>query len=113
MLRPYSQDTGMGMILKRSYWDTQGPCSGRGCRKKGIEYLVIPQFAFSGVTTRRVVDFTLLLVRRCSLSPTLTTICSGNEVKGAQLPCISKSVPKPRHKIPFLFHVVRFETGKV
>src|SRR5579872_1003787 len=53
-----------------------------GCRKKGMEYRDVPHFSRGGLTTRCVVDFNLLLVSRCSISPTLTTICSGREVTG-------------------------------
>src|SRR6202012_1316603 len=53
-----------------------------GCRKKGMEYRELPHFSLGGFPPRWVVDLSLLFVRRCSISPTLTTICSGREVTG-------------------------------
>src|SRR6187402_1852147 len=59
-----------------------------GWRKKGMEKRLVPQSFLGGFTTRWVVDFSLLLVRRCNISPTFTTICSGREVTGTHSSCL-------------------------
>src|SRR5687767_3738821 len=51
-----------------------------GCRKKGMENREVCHISLGGFTTRCVVDLSLLFVKRCSISPTFTTICSGREV---------------------------------
>src|SRR5215203_477060 len=51
-----------------------------GCKKNGMEYREVPHNSLGGFTTLCVVDINLLFVKRCNISPTLTTICSGNEV---------------------------------
>src|SRR6201986_5413686 len=62
----------------------------RGCRKKGMEKREVCHLSREGFTTRWVVDFSLLLVRRCSISPTLTTICSGREVTPTHSFCLER-----------------------
>ncbi|MNY46480.1 hypothetical protein D3C86_1816620 [compost metagenome] len=47
-----------------------------GCKKKGIEKRELPINSRGGLTTRCVVDFNLLFVKRCNMSPTLITISS-------------------------------------
>src|ERR1700735_783189 len=70
-----------------------------GCRKKGMEKRDVPHFSRGGFTTRWVVDFNLLLVSRCSISPTLTTICSGKEVTGTHSFCL-ESISSPSAEAP-------------
>src|SRR3712207_5971403 len=70
-----------------------------GCRKNGIEYRDVPHFSRGGFTTRCVVDFKRLLVNRCSMSPTFTTICSGNEVTPTHWFCLV-SISKPSAEAP-------------
>src|SRR5580704_5950882 len=77
-----------------------------GWRKKGMEYRELPHFSLGGLTTRWVVDFNLLLVRRWSISPTLTTICSGREVTGTHSCCLER-ISSPSAEAP-ISRVIRF-----
>src|SRR5437763_11616322 len=70
-----------------------------GCRKNGMENREVCHISRGGFTTRCVVDFSLLFVRRCNMSPTFTTICSGNEVTPTQSPCLVK-ICKPSADAP-------------
>ena len=47
-----------------------------GCKKNGTEKREFFMSSRGGFTTRCVVDLSLLLVKRCSISPTFTTISS-------------------------------------
>src|SRR5690606_4526674 len=47
-----------------------------GCKKKGTDYLDVFISSLGGFTTRWVVDFNLLLVNLCNISPTFTTMSS-------------------------------------
>ena len=58
-----------------------------GCKKKGIENLDVCHISRGGFTTRWVVDLSLLLVRRCSISPTFTTIWSGKDTASTHSFC--------------------------
>src|SRR5580704_9780764 len=71
----------------------------RGCRKKGIEYREVPHLSREGFTTLCVVDLSLLFVRRCSISPTLTTIWSGSEVTGTHSSCLDR-ISNPSAEAP-------------
>src|SRR4051812_25793650 len=71
----------------------------RGCRKKGMEKREVCHLSREGFTTRWVVDFSLLLVRRCSISPTFTTICSGSEVTPTHSFCLV-SICRPSAEAP-------------
>src|SRR5690554_7462080 len=70
-----------------------------GCKKKGTEYLLVPKFSFDGLITRCVVDFNLLLVKRCNISPTFTTIWSSIEVTETHSFCLFKTC-KPSAEAP-------------
>src|SRR5437763_10817703 len=74
-----------------------------GCRKNGMENREVCHISRGGFTTRCVVDFSLLLVRRCSMSPTFTTICSGNEVTPTHSFCLVRicnpSAEAPTNKV--------------
>ena len=67
--------------------------SGTGWQKKGMLKRGCPHFSLGGLTTRWVVDFNSWLVSRCSMSPTLTTRCSGKALTAVQTqPCPSPPV---------------------
>src|SRR5688572_26124026 len=70
-----------------------------GCKKKGIEYREVPHNSLGGFTTLCVVDISLLLVKRCSISPTLTTICSGSDVTPTHSFCFVR-ICKPSAEAP-------------
>src|SRR3546814_10501591 len=61
--------------------------SGFGCRKNGTEYRGCRACSPGGLTTRWVVEGYTWLVRRCSMSPMLTTMVSSSEVNGTHSPC--------------------------
>src|SRR5258708_7187710 len=70
-----------------------------GCKKKGMEYREVPHNFLGGFTTRCVVDYSLLLVSLCSISPTLTTIWSGKEVTGTHSFCLDR-ISSPSAEAP-------------
>src|SRR5437763_9868748 len=70
-----------------------------GWRKNGMEYREVPHNSLGGFTTRCVVERSLLFVRRCNMSPTFTTICSGSDVTPTQSPCLVK-ICKPSADAP-------------
>src|SRR5690606_27559758 len=59
-----------------------------GCRKNGTEYRDVFINSLGGLTTRWVVDLSLLLVKRCRISPILTTISSPWSLIVNQLPSL-------------------------
>src|SRR5688572_20239708 len=61
-----------------------------GWRKKGIEKREVCHLSRGGFITLWVVDLSLLLVSRCNISPTFTTICSGRDVTPTHSFCFVK-----------------------
>src|SRR5580704_374935 len=70
-----------------------------GWRKKGIENLEVCHLSLGGFTTRWVEEFSLLLITLCRISPTFTTICSGNVVTLIHSFCLV-SICKPSAEAP-------------
>ena len=69
--------------------------SGLGWQKNGMENRGLLHSERGGFTTRCVVDFNRWFVNRWSMSPTLTTMCSGKAVMGIHtLSCLSTSNPE-------------------